>query len=55
MEEVGDILKILKHENVIPTLKEVNKSLKNNNVILPDIAVIEPNLVEYDELIGRMN
>lgn len=55
VEEVGDILKRLMHEKELPTFKEVNKLLKNNNVILPDITVIEPNLVEYDELVGRVN
>ena len=55
VDEVGDILKILSHNNTIPTSKEVDKLLKSNNIELPDINVIEPCLGEYDELIGRMN
>ena len=53
---VQDIeLKILEHHNTTPSLEEVDKLLKGNNIILPDISVIEPCLGEYDELIGRMN
>jgi hypothetical protein len=55
VDEVGDILKILSHNNTIPTSKEADKLLKSNNIELPDINVIEPCLGEYDELIGRMN
>ena len=55
MDEVGDILKILLHNKTIPVSDEVDKLLKSNNIILPDISVIEPCLGEYDELIGRMN
>jgi len=55
VDEVSDILKILSHNNTIPTLKEVDKLLKSNSIELPDINVIELCLGEYDELIGRMN
>ena len=55
VDEVSDALKILKHHNTTPSLEEVDKLLKSNNIILPDISVIEPCLGEYDELIGRMN
>lgn len=54
VQEVADALKLLIHKGKIPT-QELVSALLINEISIPDIYVIEPDLEGYDNLFMRVN